>query len=411
MVGRFAGVNRRGAAGRGLRYLGLLVAVVALFCAGSPAQSAKNVILVIGDGMGYEHVKAASYYLSGAEGNLRFEPYYKCGVTTRSLNSSVTDSAAAATALATGHKVNNGVISQSPTGAPYETILEAAKSLGKRTGLVTTVPITHATPAAFGAHEPSRNRYGYIGYDYVYRSQPEVIFGGGDPKRGGSSYFTDNHVMRAQSQGYTVVYDAAQMWALDAGSVDRALGLFAGGDMTYEHDRTPSCTEPHLSEMTERALSILSADPDGFFLMVEGGTIDHAGHANDIARMTDELVEFNNAAQVALSWIQGRTDTLLIVTSDHETGGLTATNQGIGNYAAASWSTTGHTGTNVPLYAVGPDAGLTDAYIVGGVMDNTDVYRVMMDAYAVPEPGSTVVVVIGVVGLVTAYRRRPGRFA
>ncbi len=409
MVGWLARADGRGVLAIRLSAPGLLLALAAALCPGSPAYSARNVILMIGDGMGYEQVDAGSYYLSGAGGSLCFEPYYKCGVTTYSLDSSVTDSAAAGTALATGHKTNNGIISQSPSGTPYETILEAAKSMDKRTGLVTTVPITHATPAAFGAHEPSRNNYSNIGYDYLNVPQPEVIFGGGDPNRGGSGYFTSSHVATAQSQGYTVVYNAAQMWALDAGSVDKALGLFAGTYMTYEYDRTPSNTEPHLSEMTERALSIMSNDPDGFFLMVEGGRIDNAGHSNDIARLTEEVVEFHNAVQVALDWIQGRTDTLLIVTADHETGGLTATNQGIGSYAAASWSTGGHTGANVPLYAVGPDAGLADAHIVGGEMDNTDVYRVMMDAYMVPEPGSMAVVALGIAGLVIGRRRRSGR--
>jgi alkaline phosphatase len=180
----------------------LILAALLIACQFSAgAYAAKNIILMIGDGMGPDHIKAGSYYLTGAAGNLCFEPYYKCSVTTRSLNSSITDSAAAATAMATGHKTNNGIISQSPTGTQYQTILELAKTQGKRTGLVTVDPITGATPAGFGAHEPSRNNYINIGNDYLNSAQPEVIFGGGDPARGGSSYFNSTQVTAAQSQG------------------------------------------------------------------------------------------------------------------------------------------------------------------------------------------------------------------
>ena len=362
------------------------------------AGPAKNVILMIGDGMSYEQVKAGSYYLSGATGNLSFEPYYKCGVTTYSANASVTDSAAAATAIATGYKVDNGVISQSPTGNPYQTILEKAKALGKRTGLVTTVPITHATPAAFGAHEASRNNYINIGNDYLNSSRPEMILGGGDPARGGSSYFSSSQVTTAQSLGYQVAYDYSQMSAWDPASVNRALGLFAGTYLTYEYDRQPSNTEPHLSQMTAKALAIANSDPDGFFLMIEGGMIDQAAHSNHIGKTTREVVEFHNSVQTVLSWMQGRSDTLLIVTGDHETGGLTVTNQGAGNYPTASWTTTNHTATNVPLYITGANANLIDSYIQGGVADNTDVFKVMDAALVIPEPSSLLVFACGLGG-------------
>jgi len=362
------------------------------------AGPAKNVILMIGDGMSYEQVKAGSYYLSGATGNLSFEPYYKCGVTTYSANASVTDSAAAATAIATGYKVDNGVISQSPTGNPYQTILEKAKALGKRTGLVTTVPITHATPAAFGAHEASRNNYINIGNDYLNSSRPEMILGGGDPARGGSSYFSSSQVTTAQSLGYQVAYDYSQMSAWDPASVNRALGLFAGTYLTYEYDRQPSNTEPHLSQMTAKALAIANSDPDGFFLMIEGGMIDQAAHSNHIGKTTREVVEFHNSVQTVLSWMQGRSDTLLIVTGDHETGGLTVTNQGAGNYPTASWTTTNHTATNVPLYITGANANLIDSYIQGGVVDNADVFKVMDAALVIPEPSSLLVFACGLGG-------------
>jgi len=351
----------------------------------SGAQPARNVILLIGDGMGYQHVNAGSYYLTGTAGALAFEPYYIGAAATRSANSSVTDSAAAATALATGVKVNNGVISQAPDGSPITTILEIARDLGKTTGLVTTVPITHATPAGFGAHEASRNSTIAIGNDFLNSSQPNVIFGAGDPARGGSGYFSSSQVTLAQSLGYQVVYDFPQMTAIPAGTA-RSLGLFNGGQLTSEYDRSPASTEPHLSQMTSKALGLLEGDPDGFFLMVESGLIDWSAHSNDIRRVTAESVEFHNTFQTVMAWLGTRTDTLVILTADHETGGLLATSQGAGNYPSATWSTTGHTGANVPVYALGAGAGLLGYYMKSGVADNTDIFRVMNSAVTGTSP-------------------------
>lgn len=369
-----------------------------------PAFAATNVILMIGDGMGYQHVRAGSYYLSGTTGTLSFEPFYKCGVTTYSANSSVTDSAAAATAMATGYKVANNVVSQAPNGTPYQTILEKAKSMGKKTGLVTTVPITHATPAAFGAHEASRTSYINIGNDYLNSSRPDVIFGGGDPARG-SAYFSSSQVATAQTLGYQVVRNASEMSALNPASHSRALGLFAKDDMTYEYNRLPGNTEPHLSQMTAKALEMVSTDPDGFFLMIEGGLIDHAAHANNIGQTTFEVIEFHNSVQTVLNWMQGRTDTLLLVTADHETGGLAISGQGAGVLPVASWSTTSHTSANVPFYATGAESYLVDAYIRNGLIDNTDVYRIMDAAFVVPEPSTVVVFAAGIFCLACAGLR------
>lgn len=384
----------------------LVIAALLVLClfAGN-AEAAKNVIIMIGDGMGANHVKAGSYYLSGSTGNLSFDPYYKCTVTTRSLNSSITDSAAAATAIATGYKTNNGVIGQSPSGTPYQSILELAKAQGKRTGLVTVDPITGATPAGFGAHESSRNNYINIGSDYLNGSQPELIFGGGNPAMGGSSYFSASQVTTAQSQGYQLVSDTAQMDALDPATTGKALGLFAGTEMTREHNRTPDSTQPHLSQMAAKALGIMEQDPDGFFMMIEGANIDHSAHDNNIQDVTHEVVEFHNTVQAVLDWMQGRDDTMLIVTADHETGGLSVTSNGAGNYATATWSTTGHTGTNVNLYTTGWGASLFNRYMVGGVIDNTDIYKVMNTA-VIPEPGAITAVFTGLACLAGLARRR-----
>jgi len=181
------------------------------------------------------------------------------------------------------------------------------------------------------------------------------------------------------------VTDRASMQALDTETVTMVSGQFGSTHLPYEWDYSTGTdtgydTLPHLSEMTASALAILDNDSDGFFLMVEGGRIDHAGHApNNIERNVYETVEFSNAVQVAIDWGQGRSDTLIIVTADHETGGLTVLqNNGQGNFPSVDWGSTGHTAANVPVYAWGVNAGL-----VSGVMDNTDLFGVATTAYYV----------------------------
>jgi alkaline phosphatase len=161
------------------------------------------------------------------------------------------------------------------------------------------------------------------------------------------------------------------MQALDTEAETMVFGGFGGGYLPYEFDGLEPL--PHLSEMTATALDILDNDPDGFFLMVEGGRIDHAGHANDIQRNILETIEFDNAVQVAMDWAAGRSDTLILVTADHETGGLTLlANNGANVLPAVEWSSGSHTAANVPVYAWGVNASM-----VSGVMDNTEMFAVV----------------------------------
>ena len=329
-------------------------------------NSPTNVIFCIGDGMGFEKVKAAGMYAHGKTGTLSFEAFpYQGEVTTHSADSPITDSAAAATAMATGSKVNNGVISTALPGDGRElyTLLECFKDQGKRTGLISTTFLTHATPAAFGAHEPKRGNLAEIAEDYLNQTRPDVLLGGG------GNGMTD---AAAETAGYTVVTDRAGLLSLDADSVRRISGQFGDTNLPYEFDGVGDL--PHLSEMTAVALKMLAKNPTGFFLMIEGGRIDHAGHSNDIERNVFETLEFSRTVQVAFDWAKGRADTLIIVTADHETGGLKVLeNNGVGNFPTVSWSTGGHTTTNIPVYAWGPNA----AHI-SGVMDNTDFFNLVM---------------------------------
>lgn len=369
----------RGGPGRiPLRLTACLALLLVLLCGGGAANDArgpsstgpcggpKYVVLFIGDGMGFEQVRAAGMYENGEAGTLFFESFPHRGeVATHSSSGPVTDSAATATAMATGRKVSNGVISMAIPGdkGPLETVLEKFKACGRSTGLVSTAYITHATPAAFASHEPSRDNHAQIAADYLDGSRPSVLFGG-------ARYITPKAAWRA---GYAVVTSKKEMLALDTESATMVSGQFSSGHMPYEATGY-GMDIPHLSEMTSVALRILDNDPDGLFLMVEGGRIDHAGHENNIRRNVLETVEFERAVRAAYEWADGRAeDTAIIVIADHETGGLSVVaGRGRDKMPDVRWSTHGHTGANVPVYSWGLNAAL-----VNGVMDNTYVFDVM----------------------------------
>lgn len=326
----------------------------------------RNVVLFIGDGMGFEHVKAAGTYLSGSSGTLSFEGLpHRASMSTQEIYGGVTDSAASATAMAAGVKVKPGVISVAlpGSGADLKSVLEYFKEQDKSAGLVSTTFITHATPAAFGAHEPDRDNYTGIAADYLASSRHEVLMGG-------AKFVSPEDAINA---GYAVMSDRAALLALDTEGASRLWGQFGRDHMPFELDGLGDL--PHLSEMTRAALNILDNDPEGFFLMVEGGRIDHAAHAGDIARCIGETLEFADAVQEAIDWARGRTDTLILVTADHETGGLTVTgNNGRGVLPDVSWATTGHTLRKVPVYAWG-----AKAQAVRGTIDNTDIFEIIME--------------------------------
>ncbi len=332
---------------------------------GASGPEVKNIILFIGDGMGLEHVRAAGMYLNGEAGTLVFEGFpYRGEVTTYSASSAVTDSAAAATAIATGHKVNNRVISMAYPGDGGElpTLLEYYSALGKSTGLVSRTLITHATPASFGAHEPVRSNYESIALDYFTQTRPNLLLGGA-----GQGITPE----AAASNGYTVVTTKNQLEALQPSANLFVSAQYGKGHMPYE-DEAPA-SYPTLTEMTRTALALLETNGQGFFLLVEGGRIDHAAHDNDIEKTIGETIAFHHAVSYAYEWAQKRTDTLVVVTADHETGGLEILgNNGKGNLPDIAWGRTGHTGKNIGIYVYGARG----AGIEGGI-DNTDIYSLL----------------------------------
>jgi alkaline phosphatase len=306
-------------------------ALVSLDRAREPSYQ-RNVILMIGDGYGFSHFEIARSVKQLVEN----EPLAQVSVmshgntgymSTPPENGLVTDSAAAGTALATGNKTENGVLSQSPNGKPYKTALELAKEHGMATGLVSTSYIADATPAAFAAHSSARSRYADIAAQELLVTGVDVMLGGGRedfiPQSAPGSRRKDSRDLLAEAQaaGYTLVSTSSDLSRIDPARVPRLLGLFSLHFMAYEIDR-PTTQEPSLALMTQKALDILQLRPQGFFLMVESGRIDHAAHANDAATMVRDALAFDDAIRIAYQFAQQHPETLLIVTADHETGGV-----------------------------------------------------------------------------------------
>ena len=303
-------------------------------------KPAPNVILFVGDGMGPSVVGLAKDSARVIEGReLWMEKAISEGdlalVQVPALDTLVTGSAAAATAMATGERVPNKIVSLSPEGKPLTTILELAEKDSRSTGLVTTTRLTHATPACFAAHVDDRDSENEIAEQMIV-SGADVMLGGGlrhwipqdmtasdFAAYDGSSKRKDeaNLVEKAKGLGYAFVTDRDGL--ASAGGADKLLGLFANSHLPYVLDRRPDdgTNVPSLVEMTEAAIDVLSKNENGFFLMVEGGRIDHAAHANDAASMIADTLEFDEAVGVAMKFAEKHKGTTVFITADHVTGG------------------------------------------------------------------------------------------
>jgi alkaline phosphatase len=352
----------------------------------------KNIIFMVPDGMGLADVTAARIYKNGPDGApLCFETLEEIGYQrTHAGNSAVTDSAAAASTWACGEKFANNEVCYHNDGRPYNpTILELAKARGKATGLVATSTITHATPAAFGAHVRHRNCETEIARQYIEETGVDVLLGGGiskfDPSGPDICGVSGDYIYEAMLKGYTVVYTASDLGAaVSTGSIEKLLGLFSPDGMTPEVNRTPGTTEPRLPEMAAAALDILEEDKDGFFLMVEGSQVDWANHDNDLRYQIGETLAFDESVKVVLDWLKGSPErmkhTLLIVVPDHETGGFAINGPygqqaSQGGYVQAGWTTGDHTATDVLIWSQGPHSEK-----LGRALDNTDLYNIMIEA-------------------------------
>ncbi len=367
---------------------------------------------------------------------------------------SVTDSAAAGTALASGVKTYNTGINVDLNAQPVPFITQLASSLGKATGVVTTKPFTDATPAAFGTSNPDRNDEAAISDDIINNGLLDVVISPGHPEfgSGGVARTTPDYgtvsqsnlaALRDGSAGWTFVDDAAALTDIGLGNAaapERLFGLVPVSSSLHSRD-TSSRTNaydprqfnptdpngavpfvmPDLDVLSQAAINTLSQDDDGFFLMVENASVDSAAHANDLPRLIEEQLSFNRAVDQVIGWVEAESsweETLLIITTDHANGlflGPDSATQfmqdpiatGIGELPDGIWWSTNHTNELVPLwaYGVGSDlfAGLADGddLVRGAFIDNTDVHSVM-STVLVPEPGSLIVLT----GLVPVLLRR-----
>ncbi len=427
----------------------------------------KNVIVMISDGCGYNHVLATDYYQAGkskAQGYERFP--VKVGMSTYEVEKvdgvptilgydplqawsdfdyvrshppagdGYTDSASAATAMSTGTKTLNGLIGVDKDGNPLEHVAERAEELGMATGVITSVELSHATPAGFVAHNISRNNYDQIAQEMVNDSATDVVMGCGHP------WFDNNGQPKATPNTYKYVGGQVTWDALVAGTAGSGVDADHNGYMddnwklvqtrsefqaltkgktpkrvfgvpqVYETlqqarggdgDAAPyvvplNQSVPTLEEMTNGALNVLDNDKDGFFLMIEGGAIDWASHAAQSGRMIEEEIDFNNSVEAVSEWVcrnSNWAETLLIVTGDHECGylcgpGSAATqsmqpviNNGAGQLPGMEWNSGDHTNSLIPLYAKGWTSLLFHCYaneydnVRGRYIDNTEIAKMI----------------------------------
>jgi len=320
-------------------------------------KTPKNVILLIGDGMGVSQVHAG---LTANKGNLFLENFKHIGfINTSSADKYVTDSAAGGTALSTGKKTTNGAIGVDVNKNPVKTILEEAEEKGLATGLVSTSSITHATPASFIAHQESRNMYEEIAADFL-KTDIDVFIGGG------YEHFTKrkdgrNLVEELKEKGYRVEQDINTIKNIKEGKLAGLTAAVHNGRMDERGDMLPVATNS--------AINILSNNKKGFFLMVEGSQIDWGGHAGSTIYIVEDMLDFDRTVGKALEFAASNKQTLVIVTADHETGGMAVVD---GNFETGlvkgEFPTGGHTGVMVPVFAYGPGA---EQFT--GIMENTDI--------------------------------------
>lgn len=321
----------------------------------------KNLIIFIGDGMGVAQVYSA---MTQSGFTMTFPAFPVTGFSvTYSANRYITDSAAGGTALAAGEKTDNGMIGVRPDSTVIPNIMEIAKASGLSAGVISTSAITHATPASFIAHDASRGSYEEIARWFL-KGTPDVFIGGGidhfRAREDGADLTVD-----LKKMGYDVVYT---MQDLKKSNSPKIAGLMAEGDMPYiETGRDPQ----YLADATAKAIEVLSKNKKGFVLMVEGSQIDWACHDNNMKRTIDETLDMDRAVKVAYNFARKSGNTLIVVTADHETGGMAITGGDIvKKIVSGVFSTKGHSAVMVPVFAFGPGS---EAF--SGVQDNTELFR------------------------------------
>lgn len=332
-----------------------------------PVPEVKNVILMIGDGMGVTQVYAG---MSANKNKLHLERAQSSGFAkTYASNNYVTDSAASGTAIACGTKTTNGTIGLDAEGNVAKSVLEYALEDGMATGIVVTSSVTHATPAAFVAHQERRGMEEEIAVDLVNLGV-DVFIGGGQKffeKRKDEQNLTE----QMKAKGYQMVYTLEDVKNTQSGKLG---ALLADNGMPKYSERGDM-----LPESVEVALRLLEKNEKGFFLMVEGSQIDSRCHGNDGEGAIGEMLDFDKAIKIAFDYADRNPNTLVVVTADHETGGMSLTG---GNFETgevkAEFATGGHTAVMVPIFAYGPRA-----CDFTGIMENTAIMPKILDALAI----------------------------
>ena len=451
-----------------VKILAPLIVAVSLICSGANPDPkkpvAKNIIVMISDGWGYNHLSAASYYEYGKDARQVYNRFpFNHAMSTYSIfypgdscygrgydpalawsdfdyvKTCYTDSSAAATAMSTGMKTYDGAIGVDMDLQPLKHALELAEEKGKATGVITSVEFSHATPASHVAHNIDRDDYVGIGFEMVNLSAADVIMGACHPwyDKDGKLKATPNYsyvggqatwdalvagTAGADADGdgiadpWTLITERAAFQALGSGPTPKRVIGVAQVYQTLQQRRSGNANAdpfvvpliqnvPTLEEMTKAALNVLDDDPDGLFLMIEGGAIDWAAHSNQSGRMIEEQLDFERSVEAVMDWVQKNSnwgETLLIVTGDHETGYLTGpgsgpgsdpmwvpiVNNGVGVLPGMEWHSGSHTNSLMVLSAKGDAGRLFKKHVYGmdpvrgPYLDNTSIGKVIMEAMA-----------------------------
>lgn len=330
----------------------------------------KNIILMIGDGMGLSQITAGMYANDNML-NLERCPIiglHKCHAS----NKLITDSAAGATAFACGKKTYNGAIAVDSDGHALPTILEIAESKGWATGMITTSSITHATPACFIAHQEKRSMQQEIAADFL-KTDIDLFIGGGKKFFDNRTIDSRNISEELTARNYYVSHFAQEEIT--------ELNVLRGKKLAYftaNNQPLPAFQDRnYLVHATRLALSFLPRHSSkGFFLMIESAQIDWGGHANDSEYIITEVLDFDKSIAAVLDFAEQDEETLVVITADHETGGYSIIPNSTPDSLVAAFTTDYHTATMVPVFAFGPSAEL-----FSGVYENTAIFDKMMEAY------------------------------
>ncbi|GAA0879164.1 alkaline phosphatase [Algoriphagus jejuensis] len=330
------------------------------------SKAPKNIIFMVGDGMGVAQIYAG---MTGNHGHLNLEQFPVVGFhKNQASNAFVTDSAAGATAFSCGVKTYNGAIGVDADGNPVPTILEIAEEKGLATGMVATCSITHATPASFISHQASRSLDENIAMDFL-ATDIDVFIGGG------RKFFANrsdsvNLVDSLKSRSYQIANSIEEVQQIKSGK----LAAFLADE---QQSRFSEGRGDELVKSTEVALDLLKTNKKGMFLMVEGSQIDWGGHANNTQYIIEEMIDFDHAIGKVLEFAKADGNTLVIVTADHETGGFTINKGSTETGMVEGKFTTGsHTGVMIPVFAYGPGS---EAF--AGIYENNEIFHKMLKAY------------------------------